>query len=148
MLAQRMGLSTLRTPQHVLQKVRAALLPTAQVYLGQVLWKGSSCPPYTPGPPDLFIGHLPRETSPPPPNLSHPYTTSRLHDLQLVHFRTVPRKHLYTLMLHILHFLTLVSRSNMKWQDLLPPVEGGPTYILPQSQGPPGILIGGSSTKA
>ncbi|CAM4654041.1 unnamed protein product [Caretta caretta] len=35
----------------------------------------------------------------------------------------MPRKHLYTLTLHTLHALTLVSRPDTKWRDLLPPLE-------------------------
>ncbi|CAM5133521.1 unnamed protein product [Natator depressus] len=49
---------------------------------------------------------------------------SRLHELQPVRFQTAPRKHLYTLVLHTLHALTLVSHPDIKWQDLLPPLEG------------------------
>nr|XP_032621852.1 zinc finger protein 2 homolog [Chelonoidis abingdonii] len=45
---------------------------------------------------------------------------------QLVCFRTVPRDHLYTLMLHTLHFTTLLSCLNTKWWDLLPAVKGFP----------------------
>ncbi|CAM5120310.1 unnamed protein product, partial [Natator depressus] len=33
-------------------------------------------------------------------------------------------KHLYMLVLHTLHVLTLASRPNTKWRDLLPPLEG------------------------
>ncbi|CAM4676345.1 unnamed protein product [Lepidochelys kempii] len=49
---------------------------------------------------------------------------SRLHELQPVCFQTAPRKHLYTLVLHTLHALTLVSHSDTKWRDVLPPLEG------------------------
>ncbi|CAM5166535.1 unnamed protein product [Natator depressus] len=76
-------------------------------------------PPSTPGPPDLFIGPLSRGRNHP-----CPFTVSRLHNLHPVHFQTAPRKHLYTLVLHTLHFLTLASRPDTKWQDLLPPLEG------------------------
>ncbi|CAM5163098.1 unnamed protein product [Eretmochelys imbricata] len=47
-LAQHMGLSRPRTPQHILQEVRAALPPTAWVYLDQVLHEGAPCSPSTP----------------------------------------------------------------------------------------------------
>ncbi|CAM5138748.1 unnamed protein product [Natator depressus] len=59
MLTQQMELSRPPTPWRVLQEVRAALPPTARVYLDQVLHEGTPCPPSTPGPPDLFIGPLP-----------------------------------------------------------------------------------------
>ncbi|CAM5145535.1 unnamed protein product [Natator depressus] len=78
------------------------------------------CPPSTPGPPDLLIGPLPCRPNRPP----HPFTASRLHEVQPVCFHTTPRKHLYTLMLHTLHALTLVSCPDTKWRDLLPPLEG------------------------
>ncbi|CAM5112704.1 unnamed protein product [Natator depressus] len=101
-------------------------------------------PPSTPGPPDLLIGPLPRRPNRPP----HPFTASRLHELQPVRFQTVPRKHLYTLVLHTLHALTLVSHPDTKWRDLLPPLEGeqprGPAYIPPWFQGLSGTSVGGS----
>ncbi|CAM4706834.1 unnamed protein product [Lepidochelys kempii] len=109
-LAQRMGLSRPRTPRCILQEVRAALLPIARVYLNWVLHEGAPCPPSTPGPPDLFIGPLPRGPNRPP----HPFTVSRLHELQPFCFQTAPRKHLYMLLLHTLHALTLVSCPDTK----------------------------------
>ncbi|CAM5144631.1 unnamed protein product [Natator depressus] len=39
----------------------------------------------------------------------------------------MPRKKLYTLMLHTLHFLTLMSHPETQWRDFLPPVEGEET---------------------
>ncbi|CAM4654944.1 unnamed protein product, partial [Caretta caretta] len=119
-LARRMGLSRPCTPQRVLQEVKATLPPAARAYLDQVLLEGTPRPPSTPGPPDLSIGPLPRRPNRPP----HPFTASRLHELQLVCFQTTPRKYLYTLVLHTLHALTLVSRPDTKWRDLLPPLEG------------------------
>ncbi|CAM4525616.1 unnamed protein product [Lepidochelys kempii] len=119
-LAQRMGLSRPRTPGRVLQEAKAALPPTDRAYLDRVLLEGMPCPPSTPGLPDLLIGPLPRRPNRPP----HSFTASRLHELQPVHFQTIPRKHLYTLVLHTLHALTLVSRPDTKWRDLLPPLEG------------------------
>ncbi|CAM5101531.1 unnamed protein product [Eretmochelys imbricata] len=116
-LAQRMGLSRPCTPRHILQEAKATLPPTAQAYLDRVLLEGMSS---TPGPPDLLIGPLPRRPNRPP----HPFTASRLHELQLVRFQTAPRKHLYMFVLHTLHALTLVSHPNTKWRDLLPPLEG------------------------
>ncbi|CAM4588974.1 unnamed protein product [Caretta caretta] len=77
-------------------------------------------PPSTPGPPDLLIGPFSRRPNRPP----HPFTVSRLHELQPVCFQTAPRKHLYMLVLHTLDALTLVSHPNTKWRDLLPPLEG------------------------
>ncbi|CAM5077887.1 unnamed protein product [Natator depressus] len=120
MLAQRIGLSRPHTPWCVLQKVRAALLPAARVYLDQVLHEGAPRPPSTPGPPDLFIGPLPRGPNRPPCL----FTMGWLHNLQRVCFQTAPRKHLYTLVLHTLHILTLASSPDTKWWDLLPPLEG------------------------
>ncbi|CAM4569848.1 unnamed protein product [Lepidochelys olivacea] len=115
-----MGLSRPRTPLHVLQEVRAALLPAARVYLNRVLREGMPHPPSTPGPLDLFIGPLPRGPNRPP----RPFTVSRLHELQPVRFQTMPRKQLYMLMLHTLHVLTLTSHPDTKWRDLLPHLEG------------------------
>ncbi|CAM4636622.1 unnamed protein product [Caretta caretta] len=63
---------------------------------------------------------MPRGPNRPP----HAFTVSRLHKLQPVCFQTAPRKHLYTLVLHTLHAVTLVSRPDTKWWDLLPPLEG------------------------
>ncbi|CAM5131997.1 unnamed protein product [Natator depressus] len=119
-LARHMGLSRPHTPRRVLQEVKAALPPAARAYLDRVLLEGTPHPPSTPGPPDLLIGPLPRRPNRPP----HPFTASRLHELQPVCFQTAPRKHLYMLMLHTLHALTLVSRPDTKWRDLLPPLEG------------------------
>ncbi|CAM4558020.1 unnamed protein product [Lepidochelys olivacea] len=119
-LAQRMGLSRPHTPRHVLQEAKATLPPAARAYLDRVLLEGTPCPPSTPGPLDFLIGLLPRRSNRPP----HPFTPSRLHELQLVRFQTAPRKHLYTLVLHTLHALTLVSHPDTKWRDLLPPLEG------------------------
>ncbi|KAG6930474.1 hypothetical protein G0U57_003622, partial [Chelydra serpentina] len=68
----------------------------------------------------LFIGPLPRG----PNRVPCPFTASRLHKLQPVCFQIAPRKHLYTLVLHTLHLLTLTSRPDTKWRDLLPPLEG------------------------
>ncbi|CAM5144800.1 unnamed protein product [Eretmochelys imbricata] len=120
MLARRMGLSRPRTPRHVLQEVKAALTPAARAYLNRVLREGAPRPPSTPGPPDLSIGPLPRRSQQTP----HPFTESRLHELQPVSFQIAPRKYLYTLTLHTLHAHTLVSRPDTKWRDLLPPLEG------------------------
>ncbi|CAM5162160.1 unnamed protein product [Natator depressus] len=120
MLARRKGLSRPRTPWRVLQEAKAALPPAARAYLDRVLLEGMPRPPSTPGPPDLLIGPLPRRPNLPP----HPFTASQLHELQPVCFQTVPRKRLYTLVLHTLHALTLVSRPDRKWRDLLPPLEG------------------------
>ncbi|CAM4415497.1 unnamed protein product [Caretta caretta] len=120
MLSRRMGLSRSHTPQCVLQEVKAALLPAAKAYLDQVLLEGMPHPSTTPGPPDLLIGPLPCRPNRPP----HPFTASQLHELQPVCFQTVPKKHLYTLVLHTLHALTLVSRSDTKWRDLLQPFGG------------------------
>ncbi|CAM5176116.1 unnamed protein product [Eretmochelys imbricata] len=117
-----MGLSRPRTPHHVLQEVRAALLPAARVCLDQVLREGVPRPPSTPDPLDLFIGPLPRGPDRPPP--PRPFTVSQLHNLQPFRFQTTSRKHLYTLVLHILHVLTLVSCPDTKWRDPLPPLEG------------------------
>ncbi|CAM4712245.1 unnamed protein product [Caretta caretta] len=119
-LARRMGLSRPHIPRRVLQEAKAALPPAARAYLDRVLLKGTPRPPSTPGPPDLLIGPLPRRPNRPP----HPFTASQLHELQPVCFQTAPRKHLYTLVLHTLHALTLVSRPETKWRDLLPPLEG------------------------
>ncbi|CAM5075412.1 unnamed protein product [Natator depressus] len=119
-LTRRMGLSRPRTPRHVLQEAKAALPPAAQSYLDRVLLEGMPHPSSTPDPLDLLIGPLPRRPNRPP----HSFTASRLHELQPVRFQTTPRKHLYTLVLHTLHALTLVSRPNTKWRDLLPPLEG------------------------
>ncbi|KAG6921318.1 hypothetical protein G0U57_008445, partial [Chelydra serpentina] len=83
--------------------------------------EGAPCPPLTPGPLDLSIGRLPHEPIRPPP----PHTSSRLCTMQPVCFQTAPRDHLYTLVLHTLHYPTLVSRPDTKWRDLLPTVEGG-----------------------
>ncbi|CAM5159863.1 unnamed protein product [Natator depressus] len=119
-LARRMGLSRPRTPWCILQEVRAALPPTARAYLNWVLREGTPRSPSTPGPPDLFIGSLPHGPTQP----SHPFTTSQLHNLQPVRFQTAPRKHLYTLMLHTFHVLTLLSCPDTKRRDLLPPLKG------------------------
>ncbi|CAM4585812.1 unnamed protein product [Lepidochelys kempii] len=110
MLTQRMGLSRPRTPRRVLQEVKATLPPAARAYLDRVLLEGTPRPPFTRDPPDLLIGPLPRRPNRPP----HPFTASRLHELQLVRFQTAPRKHPYTLVLHTLHALTLVSRPDTK----------------------------------
>ncbi|CAM4717149.1 unnamed protein product [Lepidochelys kempii] len=110
-LARRMGLSRPHTPRRVLQEVKAALLPAVRAYLDRVLLEEMPPPPSTPGPPDLLIGPLPRRPNRP----THPFTASRLHELQPVCFQTAPRKHLYTLLLHTLHTLTLVSRPDTKW---------------------------------
>ncbi|CAM5084675.1 unnamed protein product [Eretmochelys imbricata] len=59
-LTRLMGLSRPLTPRRVLQEVKAALLPAARAYLDRVLLEGTPRPPSTPGPPDLFIGPLPR----------------------------------------------------------------------------------------
>ncbi|CAM4621203.1 unnamed protein product [Lepidochelys olivacea] len=121
-LSRHMGLSRPCTPWRVLQEVKAALTPTARAYLNRALREGAPCPPSTPGPSDLSIGPLPhRGRSQQTP---HPFTVSQLHELQLVSFQIVPRKHLYTLMFHTLHTRTLVSHSDTKWRDLLPPLEG------------------------
>ncbi|CAM4639629.1 unnamed protein product [Lepidochelys kempii] len=106
-------------PRRVLQEVKAALLPTTRAYLDRVLLEGTPRPASTPVPPDLLIGPLPRRPNRPP----HPFTASRLHELQLVCFQTAPRKHLYMLVLHTLHALTLMSCPDTKWRDLLPPLE-------------------------
>ncbi|CAM5087298.1 unnamed protein product [Natator depressus] len=119
-LARRMGLSRPRTPWCVLQEVKAALTPAARAYLNRALREGAPRPPSTPGPPDLSIGPLPRRSQQTP----HPFTASRLHELQPVSFQIAPRKYLYTLTLHTLHAHTLVSRPDTKWWDLLPPLEG------------------------
>ncbi|KAG6929117.1 hypothetical protein G0U57_006252, partial [Chelydra serpentina] len=113
-------LSTLTTPRHVLQELEAALSPTAWFLLERVLREGAPRPSLTPGPLDLSIGPLPREPSRPSPL----HTSSRLRTMQPVHFQTAPRDHLYALVLHTLHYLTLVSRPDTKWRDLLPTVEG------------------------
>ncbi|CAM4698079.1 unnamed protein product [Lepidochelys kempii] len=119
-LARRRGLSRPHTPRCVLQEAKAALLPAARAYLDWVLLEDTPRPPSTPGPPDLLIGPLPRRPNRPP----HPFTASQLHELQPVRFQTTPRKQLYTLVLHTLHTLTLVSCPDTKWRDLLPPLEG------------------------
>ncbi|CAM4468655.1 unnamed protein product [Lepidochelys kempii] len=115
-----MGLSSPRTPRRVLQEVKAALTPAARAYVSRALCEGAPHPSFTPGPPDLSIGPLPRRSQQTP----HPFTASRLHELQPVSFQIAPRKYLYTLMLHTLHAHTLVSRPDTKWRDLLPPLEG------------------------
>ncbi|CAM4614643.1 unnamed protein product [Lepidochelys kempii] len=53
-----------------------------------------------------------------------PFTVKRRQEMQPVCFQTMPSKHLYTLVLHTLHALTLMSCPNTKWRDLLPPLEG------------------------
>ncbi|CAM4591074.1 unnamed protein product [Lepidochelys kempii] len=120
-----MGLSALPTCRRVLQEVEATLSPNSLVFLWQALQEGAPRPPLTPGPPDIFLGCLFRQSPLPPrprPPCSH--IPSWLHTLQPVRFRTAPRNHLYTLVLHTLHFLTLASHLNTKWQDYLPPKEG------------------------
>ncbi|CAM5091638.1 unnamed protein product [Eretmochelys imbricata] len=115
-----MGLSSPRTPRRILQEVKATLTPAARAYVNRALRKGAPRPSSTPGPPDLSIGPLPRRSQQTP----HPFTASRLHELQPVSFQIAPRKYLYTLTLHTLHAHTLVSRPDTKWWDLLPPLEG------------------------
>lgn len=73
------------------------------------------------------------------------HNLSWLHTLQLVHFQTMPREQLYLLMLHTVHFHTLMSCPDIKWWDYLPPVEKvrnpcGPASVLHWSHTPPGIL--------
>ncbi|CAM5151497.1 unnamed protein product [Natator depressus] len=119
-LARRMGLSRPHTPRRVLQEMKSAFMPAARAYLNRALCEGTPCPPSTPGSPDLSIGPLPRRSQQTP----HPFTASRLHELQPVSFQIAPRKYLYTLTLHTLHAHTLVSRPDTKWRDLLPPLEG------------------------
>ncbi|CAM4605598.1 unnamed protein product, partial [Lepidochelys olivacea] len=119
-LARRMGLSSLRTPRRVLQEVEAALTPAARAYVSRALCEGAPRPSLTPGPPDLSIGPLLCRSQHTP----HPFTASRLHELQPVGFQVASRKYLYTLTLHTLHARTLVSRPDTKWRDLLPPLEG------------------------
>ncbi|CAM4612975.1 unnamed protein product [Lepidochelys olivacea] len=119
-LARRMGLSRPHTPRRVLQEVKAALTPAARAYLNQALCEGTPRPPSTPGPPDLSIGPLPRRSQQTP----HPFTASRLHELQPVSFQITPRKYLYTLTLHTLHTHTLLSCPDTKWRDLPPLLEG------------------------
>ncbi|CAM4647960.1 unnamed protein product [Lepidochelys kempii] len=119
-LARCMGLSSPRTPRRVLQEVKAALTPAARAYVNQALREGAHRPSSTPGLPDLSIGPLPCRSQQTP----HPFTAIRLHELQPVSFQIAPRKYLYTLTLHTLHAHTLVSRSDTKWRDLLPPLEG------------------------
>ncbi|CAM4697222.1 unnamed protein product [Lepidochelys kempii] len=119
-LAQRMGISSPRTPRCVLQEVKAALTPAARAYVNQALREGAPRPSSTPGPPDLSIGPLPCQSQQTP----HPFTASRLHELQPVSFQIAPRNYLYTLMLHTLHAHSLVSRPDTKWRNLLPPLEG------------------------
>ncbi|CAM5093565.1 unnamed protein product [Eretmochelys imbricata] len=114
-----MGLSRPRIPRRLLQEVKAALTPAAQAYLNQALREGAPRPPSTPGPPDLSIGPLPCRSQQTP----HPFTASRLHELQPVSFQIATRKYLYTLTLHTLHAHTLVSHPDTKWRDLLPPLE-------------------------
>ncbi|CAM4524975.1 unnamed protein product [Lepidochelys olivacea] len=62
MLTRRLGLSRPRTPQRVLQEVKAALTPAAQAYLNRALREGAPRPPSTPGLPDLSIGPRPRRS--------------------------------------------------------------------------------------
>ncbi|CAM5085202.1 unnamed protein product, partial [Natator depressus] len=119
-LARRMGISSPRTPRRVLQEVKAALTPAARAYVNRALREGAPRPSSTPGPPDLSIGPLPCRSRQTP----HPFTASRLHELQPVSFQLASRKYLYTLTLHTLHAHTLVSRPDTKWRDLLPPLEG------------------------
>ncbi|CAM5167359.1 unnamed protein product, partial [Natator depressus] len=119
-LARRMGLSSPHTPRRVLQEVKAALTPAARAYVTRALREGAPRPSSTPGPPDLSIGPLPCRSRQTP----HPFTASRLHELQPVSFQLAPWKYLYTLTLHTLHAHTLVSRPDTKWRDLLPPLEG------------------------
>ncbi|CAM4593297.1 unnamed protein product [Lepidochelys kempii] len=119
-LARCMGFSRPRTPQHVLQEVKATSPSAARAYLNRVLLEGTPHPPSTPGPLDLLIGPLPHRPNQPP----RPFTASWLHELQPVCFQTAPRKHLYMLVLHTLHALTLVPCPDTKWRDLLPPLEG------------------------
>ncbi|CAM5100648.1 unnamed protein product [Eretmochelys imbricata] len=119
-LARRMGLSSPRTPRRVLQEVKAVLTPAARAFVSRALCEGAPRPSFTPGPPDLSILPLPRRSQQTP----HPFTASRLHELQPVSFQIAPRKYLYTLTLHTLHAHTLVSRPDTKWRDLLPPLEG------------------------
>ncbi|CAM4709440.1 unnamed protein product [Caretta caretta] len=119
-LVRCIGLSRPHTPRWVLQEAKVALLPAARTYLNRVLLEDTPCPPSTLGPLDLLIGPLPHRPNRPP----QPFTASRLHELQPVRFQTAPRKHLYTLVLHTLHILTLVSCPDTKWRDLLPPLEG------------------------
>ncbi|XP_074803674.1 LOW QUALITY PROTEIN: uncharacterized protein LOC141984497 [Natator depressus] len=99
----------------------------------------TSIPPFLPNaallpflskPPDLFIGSLSREPSRPPPF----HNPSWLHALQLVHVRTTPRDHLYKLMLHTLHFLTLVSHPDTKWRDYLLPEEAQVTVQISSAE--------------
>ncbi|CAM4547544.1 unnamed protein product [Lepidochelys olivacea] len=110
MLARRMGLSSLRTPRRVLQEVKAALTPAARAYVSRALCEGAPRPSLTPGPPDLSIGPPPCRSQHTP----HPFTASRLHELQPVSFQIASRKYLYTLTLHTLHAHTLVSRPDTK----------------------------------
>ncbi|CAM4549931.1 unnamed protein product, partial [Caretta caretta] len=82
-LTRRMGLSSLRTPRRVLQEVKAALTPAARAYVSRALCEGAPRPSLTPGPPDLSIGPPPRRSQQTP----HPFTASRLHELQPVSFQ-------------------------------------------------------------
>ncbi|CAM5141221.1 unnamed protein product [Natator depressus] len=148
MLARRMGLSRPCTPRRVLQEVKAALPPTARAYLDRVLLKGTPRPPSTPGPPDLLIGPLPRRPNRP----SHPFTASRLHELQPVYFQTVPRKHLYTLVPFTPFMPSPYCPAPTQscetfchlWRVSSP---NGPAYIPPWFRGPLGTSVGGSFTE-
>ncbi|CAM5154638.1 unnamed protein product [Natator depressus] len=146
-LARRMGLSRPRTPWRVLQEVKAALMPAARAYLNRALREGAPRPPSTPGPPDLSVGPLPRRSQQTP----HPFTASRLHELQPVSFQIAPRKYLYTSC--FTPFMPTSwcpapiqsgETSCHLWRVSNP---GGSVCIPPWSQGPSGTLVGGSFTE-
>lgn len=93
-------LSTLCIPSLVLQEVKAAFPPASLAFLEWVLQDGAPCLPLAL---ELVIGPLPHEPPWPPPTCN----LSQLNVIQPVHLGTMPRKHLHTLVLHTIHFLTL-----------------------------------------
>lgn len=101
----------------LLQEARASLPHATMSQLKQVLALTNAIG--GPGPLELSTGPLPFE----PHMFLSAHDFSKLTSMKLFHVQMVPWKHLDILVLYTVHFFTLVSYLNTKWQELLPPTD-------------------------
>nr|P14381.1 RecName: Full=Transposon TX1 uncharacterized 149 kDa protein; AltName: Full=ORF 2 [Xenopus laevis]AAA49976.1 ORF2 [Xenopus laevis] len=112
---QRMGFLTTRVPHRLLKEIKDTISPDSHTFIDGVLHAGEPRPPWNSSPPDIIIAPKTRQSpqAPPSPNLS------QLENFPLTRFHDITRKLLYSLMLHTVHFLALISRYDTIWRRVL-----------------------------
>ncbi|XP_031752040.1 beta-1,3-galactosyltransferase 5 [Xenopus tropicalis] len=121
---QRMELRTTRVPNRLIKEIKDTISSGSHTFINEVLHAVEPDSSWNAPPPAIKIAPKIRQSpqAAPSPNLS------QLENFTLTRFCDMPRKLLYSLMLHTVHFLALVSRYDTIWRRIQ--CERNPPFLV------------------